>query len=109
MDFDAPDMDTQREGVSRMDTARKGSRAWLILTLVAFPLLALVVALLNAGVSTVIQTKSAGQCDFTTKTFNARQEAFTLAQNVEQYASRDAKEKGSESSLWMCSIHLLSC
>jgi len=46
-----------------------------------------VVALLNAGVSTVTQTESAGQCDFTTKTFNARQEAFTLAQSVEQYRS----------------------
>jgi len=84
MDFDSPDIDARREDVSRPDTARKGARVWLILILVGFLLLALVVALSNAGVSTVTQTTTENQCPQAGQGFDERQAAFTLAQKAEE-------------------------
>ena len=76
MDLDAPEAPTHSQ-----------LRAGLVLALAVLILLALLAAFLSSGVNTTNQTEPAGQCDFTTKAFNARQEAFTLAQKLEAYRS----------------------
>ncbi len=66
--------------------AQGRSFLWLTLFLVAaLLLLLLALPLFNVNVGTTSQTEPAGQCDFTTKTFNARQEAFLLGQRLASY------------------------
>jgi hypothetical protein len=74
-------------GELHLPQAQGHGRLWLILLLLVLLLLFALLALplLNTNVGTTSQTEPAGQCDFATKTFNARQEAFTLGQALELY------------------------
>lgn len=79
------DLDSPRDA----EAARRQARAWIIILLLVL-LIVLVGIFLNttgAGVTTTTQTNTEGQCNFAAQAFNARQEAFTLAQKLAQYRS----------------------
>lgn len=65
---------------------RQSSTLPLILALLLLlGLLLLILPSLNLGVKTTTQTDSEGQCQFASRSFYTRQEAFTLAQAAELY------------------------